>query len=173
MVGRYNDYNCHVVGIVIICCLFTAFTTVTTSNIPNTELEQVFPLSLIYCKDVGEIGLKRITEEIDKHFLEIVLNGMIWKGRRLQVRVMYIIGDNLSQNQVCGWTRSWSQGKCCRYCHYIIADFPRLHGGHLCRKQQRYFAARLYYCTRNRFDISIYRAKDKHLVFRFESWQSS
>ena len=68
MVGRYNDYNCHVVGRVIICRLFTAFTTVTTSNIPNTELEQVFPLALIYCQDVGEIGLKRITEEIDKQF---------------------------------------------------------------------------------------------------------
>ena len=47
---------------------------------------------------------------------------MIWKGRRLQVRVMYIIGDNLSQNQLCGLTRSWSHGKCCRFCHYLMAD---------------------------------------------------
>ena len=28
----------------------------------------IYPLSLIYCQDVGEIGLKRITEEIDKQF---------------------------------------------------------------------------------------------------------
>ena len=86
------------------------------------KLEQVFPLALIYSQDVGEIGLKRITEEIYEQFTEVVLNGMIWKGRRLQVRVMYIIGDNLSQNQLCGLTRSWSHGKCCRICHYIMAD---------------------------------------------------
>ena len=90
MVGRYNDYNCHVVGRVIICRLFTAFTTVTTTNIPNTELEQVFPLALSYSKDVGKIGLKRITEEIYEQFRELVLNGMIWKGRRLQVRVSFV-----------------------------------------------------------------------------------
>ena len=75
------------------------------------KLEQVFPLALIYSQDVGEIGLKTITEQIAEQFRELVENGMIWKGRRLQVRVIYIIGDNLSQNQLCGLTRSWSHGK--------------------------------------------------------------
>ena len=86
------------------------------------KLEQVFPLVLLYSRDVGQIGIEKVTEQIAEQFTEVVLNGIIWKGRQLQVRVIYIIGDNLSQNQLSGITRSWSHGKSCRYCHFVMAD---------------------------------------------------
>ena len=90
---------------------------------PNQrKLEQVFPLCLLYTKDVGEVGLKVLTEAIVSRLRDVVSNGITYNGDHYQVRFFMVIGDNLSQNQLCGITRSWTSGKSCRYCHFRMAD---------------------------------------------------
>ena len=90
---------------------------------PNQrKLEQVFPLCLLYTKDVGEVGLKVITEAIASRLTDVVSNGITYNGEHYQVRLFYVLGDNLSQNQLSGVTRSWTSGKACRYCHFRMTD---------------------------------------------------
>ena len=102
--------------------LYNFYLIVILEGTNQRKLEQVFPLALIYSQDVGQIGIENITEQIAEQFRELLQDGIIWKGHHLQVRVIYVIGDNLSQNQLSGITRSWSHGKSCRFCHYIMAD---------------------------------------------------
>ena len=102
--------------------LYNLYLIVILEGTNQRKLEQVFPLALLYSQDVGQIGVEKVTEQIAEQFTEVVLNGIIWKGRHLQVRVIYVIGDNLSQNQLSGITRSWSHGKSCRFCHFVMAD---------------------------------------------------
>ena len=102
--------------------LYNFYITIILEGPTQRKLEQVFPLCLIYTKDVGELGLKTITEEIADRVRAVVSNGITYNGHHYQVRLVYVIGDNLSQNQLSGITRSWTSGKSCRFCHFRMAD---------------------------------------------------
>ena len=102
--------------------LYNFYTCILLEGPNQRKLEQVFPLCLLYTKDVGEVGLKVITEAIVSRLTDVVSNGITFNGEHYQVRFFYVIGDNLSQNQLSGLTRSWTCGKSCRYCHFRMAD---------------------------------------------------
>ena len=71
-------------------------------------------------------------------FTDLISHGFEFNGRRYQARVIYMIGDNLGQNQLAGLTLSWRSGKSCRFCHYRMSGLQNVNrAADLCTGEER------------------------------------
>ena len=102
--------------------LFNFYVIIILPGPKQRKLDQVFPLCLILSAQISELGLEQVTQKIAENLATVVSNGFFFNGRKYQARVIYIIGDNLGQNQLLGLTLSWQTGKSCRFCHYRMAE---------------------------------------------------
>ena len=118
--------------------LFNFYVIVILPGPKQRKLEQVFPICLILSADITELGLEQVTEKIAQMFTDLISHGFEFNGRRYQARVIYVVGDNLGQNQLAGLTLSWRSGKSCRFCHYRMSGLQNVNrAADLCTGEER------------------------------------